>query len=69
MGGGTLKSPFETWPQWSAKHRAAPVNGWASCPTCWGQRQLLVLTGTPEGDVLLPGACFGCLGVGEVPLP
>jgi hypothetical protein len=48
---------------------AHPAVVWVTCPTCWGQRQIFELFAAPngDGDLLVPHACPGCLGVGELP--
>jgi hypothetical protein len=49
----------------------APGAVWVTCPTCWGQRQILELVATAggEGDVLVPRPCPACLGIGDVLRP
>ena len=49
----------------AASGTAAPGAAWEPCPTCWGQRRILVPAGNGEG--LVAQACHSCLGIGERP--
>lgn len=48
---------------WISPERHEGHDVWIPCGTCWGQRT--VFTTSAEHGGLTPGACPGCLGVGE----